>query len=140
MGVISSSNRQDKDLTTTAPQIRPLAVKPTRRCSSLRGQGNSPDSGVQLPHASGKAMDFRAMEYKKGVRIRLSFEDPGMLTPLQVEQGLSKCWIQVHNHILSIGHLAAHIAVKFDLQQLCRDGVALEVTTLLPSLVSVFLT
>lgn len=67
------------------------------------------------------------MDMKKGVRIRLCFDDAGILTPQQIDQGLSKCWILVHNYILTIGQLAAHIVAKFDLQHSCRDGLSLEV-------------
>lgn len=133
-------NAQSNKWAITAPRYRQLAVRPYKRClppshgksSPPRYQGNKPVSKDQEPtlHVTGEEMEFRPnMDFKKGVRIRLSFDEAGMLTPLQVEQGLSKCWILVHNHILSIGHLAAHIAVKFDLQHSCRDGISLEVTS-----------
>ncbi|XP_073389824.1 uncharacterized protein [Physcomitrium patens] len=117
--------------------FRQLAIRPCRKSSSLsagksssiRLHGGECTTGNQSSslHAVTGQTDIRStMDMKKGVRIRLCFGDPDILTPQQVDQGLSKCWILVHNYILTIGQLAAHIAAKFDLQHSCREGLSLE--------------
>ena len=63
------------------------------------------------------------MEAKKALRIRLCFEEQGMLRKWQIEQGLAKSWYLVKPHIVNIGHLAYQISVDFQL----KYDVALEV-------------
>lgn len=129
-------NQQRGTEKRVASMFRQLAIRPYKR-SSLSVPGKSspiclPNGGDQpsFLHASVEQLESRmTMEMKKGVRIRLCFDEAGILTPQQVDQGLSKCWILVHNYILTIGQLAAHIAAKFDLQRSCRDGLSLEVRT-----------
>lgn len=70
------------------------------------------------------------MASKKGIRIRLCFEE-GMLNEAQVEQGLSKSWYLVNAQILTIGQLSFRITVDFHLAKTCPNGVTLEVRKLL---------
>jgi hypothetical protein len=69
----------------------------------------------------------REGEGRKGVRIRLRFEDESILSNLQRQEGLAKCWYWIHSGVVSIAHLASDIAVAFDLLNSCPNGVLLEV-------------
>ncbi|CAK9258175.1 unnamed protein product [Sphagnum jensenii] len=68
----------------------------------------------------------REGEGRKGVRIRLRFEDESILSNLQRQEGLAKCWYWIHSGVVSIAHLASDIAVAFDLLNSCPNGVLLE--------------
>lgn len=136
----SSDNQQCGTEKSEGSVFRQLAIRPYRRnFLSLPGKPspiclpngvNGADQSSSLDASVEQFESRLTMDMKKGVRIRLCFDDAGILTPQQVDQGLSKCWILVHNYILTIGQLAAHIAAKFDLQHSCRDGLSLEVYTL----------
>ena len=67
------------------------------------------------------------MAFNKGVRIRLSFEEDGMLSEEQIEQGLNKSWFLVNPQLSTIGQLSSWIAVDFRLGSSCPNGVTLEV-------------
>ncbi|CAK9196715.1 unnamed protein product [Sphagnum troendelagicum] len=68
----------------------------------------------------------REGEGRKGVRIRIRFEDESILSNLQRQEGLAKCWYWIHSGVVSIAHLASDIAVAFDLLNSCPNGVLLE--------------
>jgi hypothetical protein len=55
----------------------------------------------------------------KPPRIRLLFEDPGMLSKAQVDQGLAKSWYLVTADSSSVAHLAARIARDYWLGDSC---------------------
>lgn len=67
------------------------------------------------------------MASNNGVRIRLSFEEDGMLSEEQIEQGLNKSWYLVNPRLLTIGQLSAWITMDFRLGNSCPNGVTLEV-------------
>lgn len=70
------------------------------------------------------------MEFQKSksVRIRLCFEEQSMLSKVQEDQGLAKCWYLVDtNVLLSIANLATRIALDYNLGQTCPQGISLEV-------------
>lgn len=71
------------------------------------------------------------MASNNGVRIRLSFEEDGMLSDEQIEQGLNKSWYLVSPQLLTIGQLSSWITVDFRLGDSCPNGVTLEVSELL---------
>ncbi|KAG0578469.1 hypothetical protein KC19_4G025600 [Ceratodon purpureus] len=68
------------------------------------------------------------MAFHKGVRIRLSFEEDGMLSEEQIEQGLNKSWYLVNPQLLTIGQLSSWITVDFRLGNSCPNGVTLEMS------------
>lgn len=109
------------------PYKRSSLSLPGKSSTCLRNGASVGDLSSSLHVSVGHVEPRPTMDMKKGVRIRLCFDEPGILTPQQVDQGLSKCWILVHNYILTIDQLAAHITAKFDLQLSCRDGLSLEV-------------
>ena len=65
---------------------------------------------------------------RKSVRIRLCFEERGMLSKAQVDQGLAKSWYLVNADVLDIGQLAAHINHDYRLRESCPKGLVLEVS------------
>lgn len=65
--------------------------------------------------------------YSKSVRIRLCFEEPGMLRKAQVDQGLAKSWYLINADVLSVGQLAARIEHDYRLRVTCPHGIVLEV-------------
>lgn len=64
--------------------------------------------------------------YSKSVRIRLCFEEPGMLRKAQVDQGLAKSWYLINADVLSVGQLAARIEHDYRLRVTCPHGIVLE--------------
>jgi hypothetical protein len=83
--------------------------------------------GYQRYIEEGEMEAGREGEGRKGVRIRLRFEDESILSNLQRQEGLAKCWYWIHSGVVSIAHLASDIAVAFDLLNSCPNGVLLEV-------------
>ena len=65
--------------------------------------------------------------YRKSVRIRLCFEERGMLNKAQADQGLAKSWYLVNADVLSIGQLGARIGYDYRLRESCPQGLVLEV-------------
>lgn len=64
---------------------------------------------------------------RKSVRVRLCFEEQGMLDKAQVDQRLAKSWYLVDADVLSIRQLVARINHDYRLRDSCPQGVMLEV-------------
>ncbi|KAG6555689.1 hypothetical protein Mapa_002926 [Marchantia paleacea] len=65
---------------------------------------------------------------EKGVRIRLKFQDAGILSKQQIDQGLAQCWHLVRfDDVRTIGDVASDISSIFSLGESCRNGLGLEV-------------
>ncbi|PKU59573.1 coilin isoform X1 [Dendrobium catenatum] len=57
------------------------------------------------------------------VRLRVVFEDAGLLRGSQRRRGLQRCWLQLRPGIDTIADLAAHLHVTFGLQNSCPHGL-----------------
>ncbi|KAH0463881.1 hypothetical protein IEQ34_006667 [Dendrobium chrysotoxum] len=57
------------------------------------------------------------------VRLRVVFEDAGLLRGSQRRRGLQRCWLQLRPGIDTIADLAAHVHVTFGLQNSCPYGL-----------------
>lgn len=65
---------------------------------------------------------------KQAVRIRLLFDEPGILSKAQLDQGVAKSWYLVHVDAFSIGQVAARIEHDYLLADSCPQGILLEVS------------
>ncbi|BBN12737.1 coilin [Marchantia polymorpha subsp. ruderalis] len=65
---------------------------------------------------------------EKGVRIRLKFQDAGILSKQQIDQGLAQCWHLVRfDDVRTIDDVASDISSIFSLGESCPNGLGLEV-------------
>ncbi|KAL2332726.1 hypothetical protein Fmac_013939 [Flemingia macrophylla] len=59
------------------------------------------------------------------MRLRVVFEDSGMLTKSKKKEGLKRCWFLLKPHLTTISDVASHLRTTFRLHRTCSHGLIL---------------